>query len=60
MTKLEIACIICGMVGMLFTINPTIRSNTFKETTLMVVLIIIQNLTFLSMILLPFYFRYWR
>lgn len=60
MTKLEIACVICGMIGMLFSISPTIRFNVFKEFVIMVILIIIQNLAFLAMILLPFYFRYWR
>ena len=60
MTGLEIACVICGMVGMLLTINPRIRYNDFKEFVILIVLTIIEILVFLAMVLLPFYFRYWR
>lgn len=61
MTKLEIACVICGLIGMIIY-QPTswkiVDGNA--SDIMLVVWKIVQQLSFLAMILLPLYFRLWR
>lgn len=61
MTKLEIACVVCGLVGILLY-QPTsyaVRKTTMADIFLFIFLIL-RNVIFLSMIIIPLYFRLWR
>ena len=61
MTKLEIACVICGLIGILLY-QPTsyaIRKSTVADILLLIFLIL-RNVIFLLMIIIPLYFRFWK
>ena len=60
MTKLEIACVICGLLAFLcpLTLNVT-PPMTFTDV-LVVLAVIIRYIVCGLMILLPLYFRFWR
>ena len=61
MTKLEIACVVCGLIGILI-FQPTrmkIDNCNFADV-LLIAMLIIKDLCFLAMIVLPLYFRLWR
>ena len=61
MTKLEIACVICGLIGILIY-QPTkikVEKNNVADI-FMCLSLIIKDLVFLAMIILPLYFRLWR
>lgn len=61
MTRLEIACVVCGLVGILFY-QPTsyaLWKSTLADIFLLSFLIL-RNIVFLLMIILPLYFRIWR
>lgn len=61
MTKLEVACVICGLIGKL-AFQPTSWkiTNGNKADIMLIVFKMVQTLSFLAMILLPLYFRLWR
>ena len=61
MTKLEIACVICGLVGILLSlpIHIEIENWNFADI-LLIVMLIIKDLCFLAMVVLPLDFRLWR
>ena len=61
MTKLEIACVVCGLIGIL-VYTPThieIKKGNIADIMLLI-MFIIKNLCFTVMIILPLYFRLWR
>ena len=61
MTKLEIACVVCGLIGILIY-QPTrikIDNGNFADI-LLIAMFILKDLCFLTMIMLPLYFRLWR
>jgi hypothetical protein len=61
MTKLEIACVVCGLVGILLY-QPTsyaVRKTTMADILLLSFLIL-RNIIFLLMIIIPLYFRIWK
>ena len=61
MTKLEIACVICGLIGILIY-QPTkikVEKNNVSDI-FMCLSLIIKDLVFLAMIILPLYFGLWR
>ena len=61
MTKLEIACVVCGLIG-IFVYQPTyikIKNGNIADIMLLI-MFIIKNLCFTVMIILPLYFRLWR
>lgn len=61
MTKLEIACVICGLIGIL-AYQPThikIEKGNIADIILLI-MFIIRDLCFTVMIILPLYFRLWR
>lgn len=61
MTKLEIACVICGLIGILVYQPTHIKiENGNVADILMLVMFIFKDLGFVSMIILPLYFRLWR
>jgi len=60
MTKLEIACVVCGLIGILCFQPTRIQIGKSFDSILMLVREIIVNLCFLAMIILPLYFRLWR
>lgn len=60
MTKLEIACVIVGIIGMILS-HPTEMRHCKSKADIVVYIILIESkLVFLSMIILPLYFRLWR
>ena len=61
MSKLEIACVICGLIGIL-VYQPTyikLENGNFADA-IMLAWFILRDLGFLLMIILPLYFRFWR
>ena len=61
MTKLEIACVVCGLIGIL-VYQPThikLENGNFADIMLLL-MFMIKDLCFLTMIILPLYFRLWR
>ena len=60
MTKLEVACVVCGLIGILCFQPTRIQIGKGFSNILMLVREIIMNLCFLVMIILPLYFRLWR
>ena len=60
MTKLEIACVVCGLIGILGFQPTKIYMDKSFSSILMFVREIIMNVCFLVMIILPLYFRLWR
>ena len=61
MTKLEIACVVCGLIGILIY-QPTrikLDNGNFADI-LLIAMLIIKDLCFLAMIVLPLYFRLWK
>ena len=61
MTKLEIACVVCGLIGIL-VYQPTyikIENGNIADI-LFIAMFIIKDLCFTAMIILPLYFRLWR
>ena len=59
MTKLEIACVIVGLIGVLCSQSGKVKGET-KDLVLYIVHKLIFILVFGAMVLLPLYFRYWR
>lgn len=61
MTKLEVACVICGLIGILAfqPISWKITDGN-KADIMLIVFKMVQTLSFLAMALLPLYFRLWR
>ena len=60
MTKLEIACVVCGLIGILCFQPTSIHIYKGFSGILMILREVIMNLCFLAMIILPLYFRLWR
>lgn len=61
MTKLEVACVVCGLIGVLiFQPYSWKIINGNKADIMLIVFKILQMISFLAMILLPLYFRLWR
>ena len=60
MTKLEIACVIIGLVGMILSTPTKMGHCKSKADIIAYIAFIGSKLAFLSMILLPLYFRLWR
>lgn len=61
MTKLEIACVVCGLIGILVH-QPThieIENGNIADIILLI-MFIIKDLCFTVMIILPLYFKLWR
>lgn len=56
MTKLEIACVVCGLIGIL-VYQP---SRVTLGDIMVFIMLIVRNLCFMAMIILPLYFRLWR
>lgn len=61
MTKLEIACVICGLIAILFfqPTSYTIRKATLADIFLFIFLTL-RSVIFLLMIIIPLYFRFWK
>ena len=61
MTKLEIACVIAGLIGVL-AFQPTTWkiTNGNKSDFMLIVWKICQMIMFWLMVILPLYFRLWR
>lgn len=60
MTKLEIACVIVGIIGMILS-HPTKMGHCESKADIVAYIALIESkLAFLSMIILPLYFRLWR
>ena len=60
MTKLEIACVIIGFIGMVLSIPTKMNHCKSKADIVIYISFILSKLAFLSMIILPFYFRLWK
>ena len=61
MSKLEAACVVCGLVGILaFQPHSWKIKDGGKADIMLIVFKITQTLSFLAMVLLPLYFRLWR
>ena len=61
MTKLEVACVIVGLIGSLLYLPTTIKIENGNLADIMsLVALIVIRLCFLAMVPLPLYFRYWR
>lgn len=61
MTKLEAACVVCGLIGMLaFQPYSWKIKDGNKADVMLVAFKIVQTLSFLAMVLLPLWFRLWR
>ena len=60
MTKLEVACVVCGLIGILCFQPTRIHIGKGFSSILTLVREIIMNVCFLVMIILPLYFRLWR
>lgn len=61
MNKLEKACVICGLIGIL-VYQPThikLENGNFADIML-IISFIMKDLVFGSMVILPLYFRFWR
>ena len=59
MTKLEIACVVCGLIGILIY-QPIHIEFRKGNIAILLVMFIIKDLCFTTMIILPLYFRLWR
>lgn len=62
MTKLEIACVIIGLIGILAkweTFRPFVYEDNWKFV-LRITYAILGSVLYFLMIVLPFYFTYWR
>jgi hypothetical protein len=61
MTKLEIACVVGGLVG-IFLYQPTsyARGKTTLADILLFIFLMLRNVIFFLMIIVPLYFRVWR
>lgn len=61
MSKLEIACVICGLIGILVYQPLSLRIENGNIADIFpVIMLIVRNICFLAMIVLPLYFRLWR
>ena len=60
MTKVEIACVICGLIAFLYPFNIKITPPVTLADVLITLAVIIRYLVCGLMILLPLYFRFWR
>lgn len=62
MSKLEVACVIIGFIAILFNTTTESEIKSYNRNTIIVVHIldIIKSLIFMTMIILPLYFNYWR
>lgn len=60
MTKLEIACVICGLIAFLCHLNIKVTPPVTLADVLITLAVIIRYLVCGLMILLPLYFRFWR
>ena len=60
MTKLEITCVICGVIAFLYPLNIKVTPPVTFADVLIVIATIIRYLVCALMILLPLYFRFWR
>lgn len=60
MTKLEIACVICGLVGSLEPLQIKVTSPVTLGDVLTILTIMFRYTLRGLMVLLPLYFRFWR
>lgn len=60
MTKLEITCVIIGLIGMILSHPTKMGYCKSKADIVAYIALISSKLAFLSMIILPLYFRLWR
>ena len=61
MTKLEVACVIIGFIGMVsMAMYCRIKIDDWKEGIVLLLIVTMRTVPFLLMVLLPLYFRLWR
>ena len=60
MTKIEIICVIGGLIAFLYPFNIKVKSPVTLADVLVTLAIIIRFLVCGLLILLPLYFRFWR
>lgn len=60
MTKIEIICVIGGLIAFLYPIHIKVKPPVTFADVLITFAIIIRFLVCGLMILLPLYFRFWR
>lgn len=60
MTKLEIACVICGLIGSLYPLRIKVTSPVTLADVLAILTIIFRYIVCGLMILLPLYFELWK
>ncbi len=60
MTKLEIACVVIGFIGMCMSVMRSFKIMNWKDALSVGFFTLLRDAAFLSMILLPLYFRLWK
>ena len=60
MTKLEVACVIIGFIGMVSMADFQIKIDNWKKGVVLLLIVAMRTVPFLLMVLLPLYFRLWR
>lgn len=61
MSKLEIACVICGLISILLSRLTKIQVHDGNWVdAIMVVYLIFRQLVSLALVILPLYFNFWR
>ena len=61
MSKLEIACVVCGLVSMLLSRLTKIQVQDGNWVDAIVaVYLIVRQLVSLALVFFPLYFNYWR
>lgn len=61
MSKLEIACVICGLLSILLSrlTKISVHDGNWVDA-IMVVYLIFRQLVSLALVILPLYFNFWR
>lgn len=60
MTRIEIVCVIGGLIAFLYPLHIKVTSPVTLADVLTILAVIIRYLVCGLMILLPLYFRFWR
>lgn len=61
MSKLEIACVICGLISILLSrlTKISVHNGNWVDA-IMVVYLIFRQMVSLALVILPLYFNFWR